>query len=416
MTAAADIVVPYDPEAERGLIGALLTGYVSIGEALDLVRPTDFYGPGHAGVVAVLEDLYRDGRKWDDYSVRDECKRRSVPFTAADIISCMAAGRLGTWRRIAEQLVELRARRDLLSVASELTTHATNPAVHPSEAVTAATARLADMTTTVDDVPGELMSSDALCDAPIDPADWVVPDLLARGHRAVLVGFEGHGKSLALSQIGWCAAQGLHPFTHRACRPVNVLHIDLENPPDRIQAGYRPLRDLCRQQSKTFDAARHVTWHRNDGIDIRARRDRAQLDAICRRYRPDLVCLGPLRKAYRHGPAENDERAALSVQSVLDDLRVRFGFALLIEHHAPHSDGSTGGRRPRPMGSSTWLGWSEFGFGMAPIKGQEGRYYLERWRLDRVTAHWPDELHRGSTCSSPWYWEGKWNAGMREEF
>lgn len=407
---------PHDLDAERAILGHLLVNRNDVGDVLELVRPSDFYGFANASVVALIETVHRDGRPWDTATIATESARTGIPITAADLVTTMADSVGSGWRRTAEWLVELRARRDLLAAASDLETAARNMTAHPADTVETISARLQSTTTGTDDVPDSLMASSNLADEPDTDTAWVVPGLLGRGHRSMIVGFEGHGKSLLLGQVGWCASQGLQPFTRTHADPVAVLHVDLENPRDRIKVGYRPLKANCRRMSRCFDDARHFTWHRNDGIDLRSRRDRSQLEAILRRIQPDLVCIGPLRKSYRPEKGENDERAALAVQAIYDDLRTRYDFALLIEHHAPHADGSTGGRRPRPMGSSTWLGWSEFGFGMAPLKDRPGCYELERWRYDRVSAHWPDQIHKGHVTGSGWYWDGWWRDGGADAF
>jgi replicative DNA helicase len=92
------------------------------------------------------------------------------------------------------------------------------------------------------------------------------------------------------------------------------------------------------------------------------------------------------------------------VQGILDDLRTRFQFALVAEHHAPQ--GNNGSRELRPFGSSLWLRWPEFGLRFRAHPDRPKQVVLvERWRGDRYRANWPDELHRGPA----WPWEGRWS-------
>lgn len=413
----SDIAELYDGEAEEAMVGWMMLHPADVDRALEIIRPSDCYVPKWQVAVTAIERLHSDGRPWDTSSLAVECKTIDAGAAPADsdLVSALANATFA-WRRAAERIVSLRVRRSLYLVGARAQEQALDLSLDPATAIEHTTDELAAIDAIADEVPDSLLLSDALADEEGETAPWVVPGLLRQGWRAVVVGFEGHGKTVLLQLVGWCASQGLHPFLRTAVPPVVVLHVDLENPRDRIADGYRSLRNLCRSQSSDFDAGRHFTWHRPDGIDLRSRRDRSQMENILRRVQPDLVCIGPLRKSFRPERQENDERAALGAQAVYDDLRHRYGFALLIEHHAPHADGASARRRPRPMGSSTWLGWSEFGFGMAPMifegKVQAGRYELERWRGDRVAAQWPTEIHR----SSPWPWDGKWAEGFEESW
>ena len=56
---------------------------------------------------------------------------------------------------------------------------------------------------------------------------------------------------------------------------------------------------------------------------------------------------------------------------MLDDLRTRFGFALVLEHHAPKP---RGGRRDLlPFGSQRWLARPELGIRLKSSRGTEER-------------------------------------------
>jgi replicative DNA helicase len=399
------VTPPHDFTDERALLGAAIVHPDIVGELVTVVRPGDFYRPAHSAIFTALEALHADGRAWDDRALAVEARRLGGEFETAEL-SAMQAHPTFAWRRTAERLVELRARRDLLAVAEVIEKRAVDTGQYPSDTLTEAKVALDAVDLVTDALPDTLLLSAMVATMDHEAAPWVIPGLLRAMWRAMVVGLEGHGKSLLLAQVGWCASQGLHPFTRRHCEPVMVLHVDLENTIDRVGEGYKPLHEATKAASRCYDDGRHYTWHRPDGIDVRARRDRAQLECILRDVQPGLVCIGPLRKSYQPRPGENDERASLGVQAVFDDLRARFGFALLIEHHAPHAD--AGGTRRRPFGSSTWLGWPEFGLTMDAKKENPTQYRLGRWRGDRVKAAWPDEIHH-SGLGSDWYWDGHWS-------
>lgn len=385
----------YDLDVERELLGSLVLDPKCIDDVTAIVTADDLFSPVHQAAFTTIVAMYRRGDDPTDLRrLVADLHDQGTMIDPAEVVTWPGTFR---WRSAAERVAELRLRRSLAMVASVATDAAEG--VPDIDAVRAA---LDAVVPANRDVPDTLEVSADLAESEIELAPWVVPGLLRREDRAIIVGFEGDGKSTLLAQVSWCAASGLHPFTRRPAPPCAVLYIDLENRRHRIQQGYRPLVDLCKQQGQ-FDRSRHFTWRRSNGIDIRGRRDQAELEAILRQLRPDLVCLGPLRKSYRRKAGENDEASSLDVQWHFDQLVDRYGFALLIEHHAPHGDGVQ--RKARPFGSSTWLGWSEFGYGMTPeVKDgrKTGRYTLDGFREDRTTAEWPDELHRGQT----WPWDG----------
>jgi hypothetical protein len=81
------------------------------------------------------------------------------------------------------------------------------------------------------------------------------------------------------------------------------------------------------------------------------------------------------------------------VLAALDTIRDR-GCALMIEAHAGHAIGKGGIRDLRPRGSSSLLGWPEFGYGMRSM-GSAGYADLVQWRGPREDRNWPDRLRRG---------------------
>ena len=127
---------------------------------------------------------------------------------------------------------------------------------------------------------------------------------------------------------------------------------------------------------------------------------------------------GPLYKLYRRHGREDMEQAALDFTEKLDDLRVRYNFALILEHHAPKSNGG-GFRELNPFGSSLWLRWPEFGITLEP-KGNysptDDKFSVEigRFRRDREVADWPDELDRGINHSVV-PWNPRWLRGRYEK-
>ena len=184
----------------------------------------------------------------------------------------------------------------------------------------------------------------------------------------MIVAPEGVGKSFVLRAFAIGAASGVHPFgVPGVFEPVRTLLVDLENPPDAIDESCEPIKAQARRLGD-YEPQRMHLWHRPGGIDIRRRADRAAFEAVLSHARPDVVCLGPLYKVFHRTKGEDSEIAAEEVQQILDDLRTRFSFALVMEHHAPKGMGAAH-RELAPFGSQRWMAWPELGVTLAPENG-----------------------------------------------
>lgn len=212
--------------------------------------------------------------------------------------------------------------------------------------------------------------------------------------------------SVLLRQVAVSAAAGLHPFTRRPIPPVRSLVMDLENPDEAIDEVCAPMAELA-EATDGWDPDRCWLWRRPSGINLRQRRDRHELEAVLREAHPDLVCLGPIYKAYVARGKDDEESATRETIAALDDLRTRYGFALLMEHHAPHGEGNKNGRTMRPHGSVYWQRWPEIGIGLEAVRDMPGSLKLGRFRGDRVRNQWPERIDR----ATPWPWSGVWAAG-----
>lgn len=212
--------------------------------------------------------------------------------------------------------------------------------------------------------------------------------------------------------LGLHAAAGRDPWnpTH-FIDPVRTLYIDVENPDTtilhQIEIANPPI-DLEAEAAENY-----FIWHREGGMNLRERRTQAELERVLQETRPQLVFAGPLYKMYRRGGGEDMEQATIEFLRVLDDFRVRYNFAIFLEHHAPK--GSGGFREMNPFGSSALLRWPEFGITLetegdpAP---DETKIALKvgRFRRDREPADWPTQLFRGQLGQRE-AWAARWAAG-----
>jgi replicative DNA helicase len=184
--------------------------------------------------------------------------------------------------------------------------------------------------------------------------DWVVPGFLEHQERVILVAPVKAGKSVLTRQLCMCVASGRHPFDPRVeIPPKRVLLLDLENPAGVLR------RDLKRQIVGTGEVENMWVLHQPAGIDLGSAKDRRMVEQAIIDVRPDLVCIGPLYKAY-DALDESWEKQAAGVQKPIDYWRSRYGCAFWIEHHASKSD-PTG-----LFGSSRWARWFDAKVALVP--------------------------------------------------
>ncbi len=369
----------------------------------DRLRGGDFYTPSLAVIWTALGDLLAEGTKPDVVTVAARVRLYGAEVDDVELVRLMANG-LPPTRYHVSIILRMAAARRLLGLLAE-----TRAAVDGGEDPYALADRLG---LGLDDVasgaasgePESLTIPDLIAGAETT-APWVIPGLMRSDWRAIVVAAEGLGKSTLLRQIAICAAQGVHPLRHTPMDPVRTLIVDAENPRAAIaETGATLDAQVRRQAAAAYDAGRCKVWSRPGGLDLRDPRDRADFTRELRAHRPQLVAMGPVYKLGRRRERESYEDAAEGVLSVLDALRTRFGFALLLEHHAPKGQG--GARELAPFGSQRWLAWPELGLS---LRAEEASTNLSvgRFRGDRLQCDWPDRLERGQA----WPFVGVWTGG-----
>lgn len=243
-----------------------------------------------------------------------------------------------------------------------------------------------------------------------DDYDWLVPDLLERGDRLIVTGYEGGGKSELLRQLAVCMAAGLHPLSFEPINPLRVLLIDCENGPRHTRRKLRPLRNKAATEGRPVPTGGMHIIMRPSGLDLTGPDDAAWLRERAVAHQPDVLILGPIYRLHAKNP--NDEMPARQTAQAIDAARGATGCAVILEAHSGHGENVVTGRNVRPVGSSLWLRWPEFGYGIAKPEddmAQRGYVAFKAWRGARDERNWPDHLSKGTTG---WPWEGKWTHGM----
>jgi hypothetical protein len=389
--------LPHDVAAEEAALGAALLSAEARATVLEQLGQDDFYRPAHRTVYAAIRLLADRGDPVDPITVNAELTRQGAladvggaPFLHTLTAAVPTVAHAGHY---AARIVELATLRRLIDAGIHIAQLGHEDAMDAAAAVELARAIFEEVAgrvlATADAAPDAALEIDDFLNEPEPDYDFVVPGLLERGDRTILTGLEGAGKSVLGRQIAVQATAGIHPFTLETISPIRVLLVDCENSRAQVKRELRPLR--LRAGSQLARGRLYVAV-RPQGIDLYGdAASAAWLEARIRRATPDLMVLGPLYKLAGGDPTS--EEVARKVSSVLDDLRVRYGFALRIEAHVPH--GHQGGNRPeRPYGASMWLRWPEFGLHLT----QTGT--LTHWRGQRDEREWPASLKRGGEW--PW--------------
>jgi hypothetical protein len=225
--------------------------------------------------------------------------------------------------------------------------------------------------------------------------EWVIPGVLERQDRVIVVAAEGVGKTMLARQVALCAAAGVHPFTYSPMPPVATLTVDLENPARIIRRMSTSIVGAATRYSKGRGPRDAHLLIRPAGMDLLNPADRVSLEEAIERTEPGLICLGPLYKSFVDTGARTSEALAVDIAKYLDYIRTTYNCALWLEHHAPL--GGSGGRELRPFGSAVWSRWPEFGWTLEPdLTATEPHIYKwGRFRNDREPRHRPTKIRRG---------------------
>lgn len=233
--------------------------------------------------------------------------------------------------------------------------------------------------------------------------DFIIPNVLARSERLLLVGVEGHGKSAWSRQIAACVASGIHPFTNAAIEPRRVLYIDAENHPGQYLGDWKILHWLCRNHGDPQPGMLTVLEEWDSTIDLIAPKGRTWLKERVHAYKPDLLILGPLKNLVQKNLAEHEVVSQL--RWCINEVRSISGAAVIMEHHAPLRMSGDKVRELRPYGNSLFLGWPDYGYALQPTE-IKGTYEWRQFRGDRVRGRgWPEAFRWGNTGQGEWPWE-----------
>lgn len=386
-------------EAEQSVIGACLLSRNAIEACLRVVSPVDFYSARLGLIYGAIVQLYSTGNPVDVITVAAEVNDPEVVSVAQLNSLTVDVPAISSAVGYAQIIVEHSDARRIQDQARQAI-DAIQAGGDPYEAGESLVSQVQGLER-AGTIPAGFTTFDEILDSEELLAPEIIPGVCYADSRIVVVATEKGGKSVLLRQIAFCASQGIHPFrTDEVIDPVRVLVLDLENPVRELQTTGHLLRHRLKKLVD-YDPSRLMIFRRPGGIDITARHDRGELEAVLEHFRPQLIVGGPVYKMTPASKWDNEQKKADAVQNELDRLRIRFGCALMIEHHAPIGNG--GSRELRGMGGTLWQAWPDVSISLKSENNYR-QFNVERPHPERGSFDWPTSFTRGRT----WPWEANY--------
>jgi hypothetical protein len=392
-------------DAEANVLAALLQDGKQLTQVLDLIGPDDFYQPRAALLLETMMRLAARDEPVEPRRITDELARNNelTKFSAdgwlpnlatRDHVFAMQAP------YYAGMVLRASRSRQLQALATGIDQRVIQSDADPDQVldfVDDHSRRMRDQLTAIDGPLPTLMQLASRDNT----MKWVVPGLIAQHDRVILVGHEGFGKSLMVTQVAVAAAAGLHPFTLAPIPQTRVLVVDCENDPDTVTERADLLLSLSLTDGN--DPSGHLFYvERPGGLELSKGSDAAWLSRLVARTRPQMLVIGPLYRLTESDLAKDE--ASRGVIAALDRVRLRADCALLMEAHVGNE--SHDGNRPyRPYGASIWRRWAGVGMSMKPASGvlaKDHVYRLADYRGKRSKREWPEYVAWGKTGSWPW--------------
>lgn len=311
------------------------------------------------------------------------------------------------WRYHAERVLEESMRRKAGTILTRALNTITNGAIHPLIAVEEAMDELnaiprAELT------EDDAWTLDEIMGLQVQHSMFTVPEMLRRNERLVITGSEGGGKSVFVYQMLTGAAFGVDTFSLERTEPQRVLFLDVENNEFQARANLDKIVPALREIAP--DANPDWRSLKRRVVDLLASKDRADVIRRVVHYSPDILYMGTAYKLT--DVTDETHRSVRAIQSVVDRIRQEIDCTVLVEHHAGHGH-MNDRNNMRPEGSSYWLRWPDFGYGMQPLPTSNGKRLMRlgAWRGDRATdRRFPTAVKEGSVM--PWQpiYQDEWDA------
>jgi hypothetical protein len=239
----------------------------------------------------------------------------------------------------------------------------------------------------------EILSAREIMELPDpDESGYLLGPIIYRGHRIVVGGWTGHGKTTFTMHMVSAAVSGrefLRPKWKGKGGDLKALVVDVEQ-------GTRTVKRVLREVG--LDKSDQVKYLRvPDGLGLDCDADAiAFMEKTFATGRYDIVLCDPLYKCHRGDP--NDTKAATELMRRFDDWRERYEFALVLPMHCRKPQDQRGAPKLSPhdlFGSSAYQWGAEMLMGVE--RKSPGMTWVHWWK-DREG----DAAEDGAAVGSHW--------------
>jgi replicative DNA helicase len=392
--------------------GALYAAIWGEAGTLFSIISVDDFDPGHRQDLAEL--IHRGMVEAPDslqQFVRDEAQRRGKDFLMY-VTNVIVAGFTGTAAYYGDKVREVSRRR---AVAKTLTRGIDRLGKNwsPDEVMEDVVTELSTLPKPAETNEDTWTLAD-LMGLSVENEPFTLPRMLRRNERLVLTGSEGGGKSVFVYQMLTGAAFGVDTFTMERYEPKRVLFLDVENNEFQARANLDKIVPTLHEIAPDVDPDWRSMKRRT--VDLMASKDRTEIIRRVIHYSPDILYMGT---AYKLADVSDEtHRSVRAIQSVVDRIRQEVNCTVVVEHHAGHGH-MNDRNNMRPEGSSYWLRWPDFGYGMQPLPTAGGQRLMRlgAWRGDRATdRHFPVAVKQSTVM--PWapVYEDEWEAIYADKY
>ena len=202
-----------------------------------------------------------------------------------------------------------------------------------------------------------------------DAEGYLLGPLIYRGHRIIVGGWTGHGKTTFTLHMTAAACYGRDFLQWHGQGNLRALVVDVEQGQRTVKRG---IREVGLQDSDRVNYLRVP-----DGLALDSDPDAiASIEKILFNGKYDIVLADPLYKLHRGDP--NDTRAAVELMRRFDEWRERFKFALVLPMHCRKPQANARLSPHDLFGSSAWQWGAEMLLGVE--RKSESMTWLHWWK------------------------------------
>lgn len=396
------ITVRANLEAEESLLGAAFVSRDVMARRSSEVAAADFHHPAYRKIWGAMLALHEEGAPVDNVTVVDYLRLHGQLEDIGGVSTIVelqantpAASHAGRYAAIIRR--EASARR--LIKAAQDAQRAINEGADPGEIadVLEEAVRKLDRAGTMPERYWR-STADYLAAEKTELGEPVIPGLIGPRGRTIVLATEKGGKSTLLRQMAECMASGIHPWTFEELpAPIRVLILDAENDDDELEQTL-PYIDEILSARLGPDRGRPALFSQPFAMDLRSRSGLGALEETLEDCRPQVIVGGPIVNLYRRRRGESEDEIISDLKGVFNDIRRRWGCALVIEHHSKTD--RTGGLSSK--GGQAWDAWTNATIGLYAKDG--GAYVnVKHEHPPRGRIGWPKKFTRATRAGElPW--------------